>query len=282
MEYFTLNNGKKMPALGLGTLRIFGREAEDAVVSAVRYGYRHIDTASSYQNEKAVGRGIARCGVPREELFVTVKIWPSDYTRAETALAGSLRRLGIGYADLVLLHHPVGDVYGAWESLQKEVDAGRAGALGLSNFSKEQTEEFIRRFRVKPSLLTVENHPYAPQNELREYLRSQGIVLEAWYPLGHADHKLMEEPVILSLAEKYGKTPVQIILRWHIQTGNSVLPGSKDPAHIRENIDIFDFALSREDMEQIAGLDSGTLYKVFTDEMRARYLAWEPDWDDQE
>lgn len=282
MEYFKLNNGREMPALGLGTLRIFGKDAEEAVICAVQDGYRHIDTASSYQNEKAVGRGIARCGVSRDELFITVKIWPSDYVRAKTAVAGSLRRLGIDYADLVLLHHPVGDVYGAWESLEELVDDGTVRALGLSNFSKEQTAEFIRRFRIRPSLLTVENHPYAPQNELRSFLRSQGIVLEAWYPLGHADRSLMEEPVILSLAEKYGKTPVQILLRWHIQIGNSVLPGSKNPEHIRQNIDIFDFCLTGEDMAEIAKLDSGKLYKEFTDEMRQRYLAWEPDWDDQE
>ncbi|MBQ9152746.1 MAG: aldo/keto reductase [Solobacterium sp.] len=282
MKYFELNNGRKMPALGLGTLRMFGKDAEAAVICAVRNGYRHIDTASSYQNEKAVGRGIAGCGIPREELFITVKIWPSDYVRAKSAAAGSLRRLGIDYADLVLLHHPVGDVYGAWSSLEELVDEGVVRGLGLSNFSKEQTAEFIRRFRIRPSLLTVENHPYAPQNELRSYLNSQGIVLEAWYPLGHADHRLMEEPVILRLAEKYNKTPVQILLRWHIQIGNSVLPGSKNPEHIRQNIDIFDFVLSEDDMTEIAELDTGTLYKEFTDEMRQRYLAWEPDWDDQE
>ena len=282
MEYFTLNNGQKMPALGLGTLRMFGQEAEQAVITAVQNGYRHIDTASSYQNEKAVGRGIAKCGIPREELFITVKVWPSDYTRVRTAVAGSLRRLGIDYADLLLLHHPVGEVYTAWESFQELVDEGKARALGLSNFTKEQTAEFIRRFRIRPALLTVENHPYAPQNDLREYLRSEGIVLEAWYPLGHADHKLLEEPVILALAEKYGKSAVQILLRWHIQIGNSVLPGSRNPEHIRENIDIFDFCLSDEDMQSIASLDTNTLYKVFTDEMRQRYLAWEPDWDDQE
>ena len=282
MEYFTLNNGQNMPVLGLGTLRIFGKDAEDAVVCAVQNGYRHIDTASSYQNEKAVGRGIAKCGVPREELFITVKVWPSDYTRVWTAVEGSYRRLGIDYADLLLLHHPVGDVYGAWESFEELVDEGKAKAIGLSNFSKEQVAEFISRFRIKPALLTIENHPYAPQNELREYLKSEGIVLEAWYPLGHADHKLLEEPVILELAEKYHKSPVQVLLRWHVQIGNSVLPGSKNPVHIKENIDIFDFCLTEEDMKQIAGLDSGTLYKEFTDAMRQRYLAWEPDWDDQE
>ena len=282
MEYLTLNNGIQMPALGLGTLRIFGKDAENAVIEATNCGYRHIDTASSYQNEKAVGRGIAHCGIPREELFITVKIWPSDYTHAEEAFEGSLRRLQIDYCDMLIVHHPVGDYYACWESFEKLVKAGKARALGLSNFSQEQIKGFVERFEIKPSLVTVETHPYAAQNQLREYLKSQGIVLEAWYPLGHADSHLLQEPVILRLAEKYGKSPVQIILRWHVQMGNSVLPGSKSPEHIRENIDIFDFALSEEDMKEIALLDTGTQYKVFTDEMRQRYLNWTPDWDDQE
>ncbi len=282
MEYFTLNTGALMPVLGLGTSNILGKDAEEAVITAVQYGYRHIDTASSYLNEKAVGRGIARCGVPREDLFITVKVWPSDYTRVEKAVEGSFRRLGIDYADMLIVHHPVGDYYACWQSFEKLVQEGKARALGLSNFSKEQIAGFIERFEVKPSLVTVESQPYCPQNELREYLKENGIVMEAWYPLGHGDSRLLEEPVVLKLAEKYGKSPVQIILRWHVQTGNSVLPGSKTPAHIRDNIDIFDFELSAQDMAEMTKLDTGTLYKVFTDEMRQRYLRWEPDWDDQE
>ena len=282
MEYLTLNNGLKMPVVGLGTNRVTGTDCENAVVAAAECGYRHIDTASSYLNEKAVGRGIARCGVKREDLFITVKMWPSDYLRAEEALEGSFRRLGIDYCDILLVHHPVGDYYTCWESFEKLVKAGKARAIGLSNFSGEQIAEFIERFEIKPSLVTVEAHPYAPQSELREFLQSQGIVMEAWFPLGHADAKLLEEPVILKLAQKYHKSPVQVILRWHTQLGVSVLPGSKSPAHIRENIDIFDFSLSEEDMEEMKTLDSGKKYKEFTDEMRQRYLRWDPDWDDQE
>ncbi|MCR5228723.1 MAG: aldo/keto reductase [Solobacterium sp.] len=281
MEYFTFRNGLRMPALGLGTSNIKPELAEDAVCEAIRCGYRHIDTASSYLNEKAVGRGIAKSGISREKLFITVKVWPSDYTRAEQAVEGSFRRLGIDYADILLVHHPVGDYFGCWQTFEELLKKGKTKALGLSNFSMEQIQEFIDRFEVKPSLVTVESHPYASQKKLRQFLNDNGIVMEAWYPLGHGDKKLTEEPVFRKLAEKYGKSVVQIILRWHIQIGNSVLPGSGNPEHIRQNLDIFDFSLSSEDMAEIAELDTETLYKVFTDEMRQRYLRWEPDWDDQ-
>ncbi len=281
MDYFTFRNGLQMPVLGLGTSNIKPEFAEDAVCSAIQCGYRHIDTASSYLNEKAVGRGIAKSGISRDKLFITVKVWPSDYPRAEQAVEGSFRRLGIDYADILLVHHPVGDVFGCWQTFEKLLKEGKTKALGLSNFSMEQIREFMDRFEIKPSLVTVESHPYASQKQLRSFLNENGIVMEAWYPLGHGDQKLTEEPVFKKLAEKYGKSVVQIILRWHVQIGNSVLPGSKNPDHIRQNLDIFDFRLSDEDMAEIALLDTETLYKVFTDEMRQRYLRWEPDWDDQ-
>lgn len=282
MQYFTLNNGIEMPALGLGTSNLKGIDCENAVAYAIQHGYEHIDTASSYLNEKAVGRGIAKSGVNRDNLFITVKVWPSDYERAMESLEGSFARLGIDYADMVIIHHPVGNYYACYETFEKAIQEGKARSIGLSNFSQTQIQSFIDRFEVKPSLVTVESHPYYPQNELREFLTKENIVLEAWYPLGHGDAKLTQEPILLELAEKYHKSVIQIVLRWHIQVGNSVLPGSKTPSHILDNISIFDFELREEDMTKIATLDTHTLYKEFTDELLQRFLAWEPDWNDQE
>ncbi|MBP3891771.1 MAG: aldo/keto reductase [Solobacterium sp.] len=282
MNYFTLNNGITMPALGLGTSNLKGIDCEDAVAFALQNGYEHIDTASSYYNEKAVGRGIAKSRVAREKMFITVKVWPSDYEHAKEAVQGSFARLGIDYADMLIVHHPTGDYDACYKAFEELYQEGKTRSIGLSNFSKTQILHFLNDFTIAPSLVTVEAHPYFPQEELHEFLNAHQLVLEAWYPLGHGDENLTKEPILLELAEKYQKSVVQILLRWHIQMGNSVLPGSKTPSHIADNINIFDFALTKEDMEKIASLNKHQPYKEFNDEMYTRFLNWKPDWNDQE
>ncbi|MBR3384446.1 MAG: aldo/keto reductase, partial [Atopobiaceae bacterium] len=232
MQYITLNNDVRMPAEGLGTFLMSPKEAEDATLAAIRAGYRHIDTANGYYNEAGVARGIRRSGVPRVQVFVSTKLWPSGYAHAAEHIDKTLARMGLDYVDMLILHQPCGDYLAAWKAMEDAYKAGKVRALGLSNFPVEKIQEVIDAAEVKPQLVTVENHPYHPNDELREFLSQYGIVIEAWYPLGHGDASLREEPVFAKLAEKYGKSPVQVILRWHIQKGNSIIPGSKSPAHL--------------------------------------------------
>ncbi len=282
MEYLELNNGIKMPAEGLGTFLLSPAEAEASSVAALAAGYEHIDTANAYMNEKAVGRAIAKSGVARNKLFVSTKLWPSVYEAGDAAIEGTLNRLGLDYVDMLILHQPVGNYLAAWKTMEKAYREGKVKALGLSNFPQEKIAEVIEAAEVKPQLVTVECHPYFTQKELREYLAPYGIVIEAWYPLGHGDAALQQEPVFVELGKKYGKTPAQVILRWHVQMGTSVIPGSKNPRHIKDNADIFDFALTSEEMAQIAKLDGTKKYYEATEEALANYLAIKPDFDSQE
>ena len=282
MEYFTLNNGIKMPMLGFGTSNLKGMECQNAVRDAIEVGYRHIDTASSYYNEKAVGRGIKDSGINREELFITVKVWPSHYVEAHKSIEDSFRRLQIDYADMAIVHHPCGDYDACYQAFEELYNDGKIKSIGLSNFSIPQIQYFLDDYTIKPSLVTVEAHPYNSQYILQEYLEKYNLVMEAWYPLGHGDKNLIQEPIILSLSKKYKKSPVQIILRWHIQMDHSVLPSSKNKDHIFDNYNIFDFNIEREDMGKIAQLNKNQLYKEFDDAMWNRFLDWHPDFDDQE
>lgn len=281
MEYMELNNGVKMPALGLGTFLLSPDEAESATEAALACGYEHVDTANAYMNEKAVGRAIAKSGVDRESVFVSTKLWPSVYDAGDAAVDSTLARLGMDYVDMLILHQPVGDYLAAWKTMEKAYREGKVRALGLSNFPQEKIQEVIDAAEVKPQLVTVESHPYFTQKELRGYLDAYGIVIEAWYPLGHGDAGMLQEPVFQRLAEKYGKTPAQAVLRWHVQIGNSVIPGSKNPRHIRDNADIFDFSLSDEEMAEVAKLDGTKKYYEATEEALAGYLALRPDFDAQ-
>ena len=282
MDYFTLNNGIKMPVLGFGTSNLKGQDCQNAVCEAINAGYRHIDTASSYYNEKAVGRGIKDSGINRDELFITVKIWPSHYPITKEAVEASFRRLQIDYADMLVVHHACGEYDTCYHAFEELYNEGKARSLALSNFSIPQVQHFIDDFTIKPSLLTVEAHPYHAQLELHEFLDKHQMVLEAWYPLGHGDTNLLQESIFQQLSEKYQKSVVQIILRWHIQMKHSVLPSSKNPDHIRDNLAIFDFVLSDEDMKQIATLNHNKPYKEFNEVMWNRFLDWHPDFDDQE
>ena len=282
MEYLKLNNDVKMPVEGLGTFLMSPAEAEAASLAALEAGYEHIDTANAYMNEKAVGRAIAKSGVVRDKLFVSTKLWPSVYEAGDAAIEGTLNRLGLDYVDMLILHQPVGNYLAAWKTMEKAYKEGKVRALGLSNFPQEKIAEVIDHAEIKPQLVTVECHPYFAQSDLREYLSQYGIVIEAWYPLGHGDKGLQEEPVFTKLAEKYGKTAAQVILRWHVQMGTSIIPGSKNPMHIADNADIFDFELTDEEMAEIAKLDGTKKYYEATEEALAGYLAIKPDFDAQE
>ena len=282
MEYLKLNNDVKMPVEGLGTFLMSPAEAEAASLAALEAGYEHIDTANAYMNEKAVGRTIAKSGVARDKIFVSTKLWPSVYEAGDAAIEGTLNRLGLDYVDMLILHQPVGNYLAAWKTMEKAYKEGQVRALGLSNFPQEKIAEVIDHAEIKPQLVTVECHPYFAQSDLREYLSQYGIVIEAWYPLGHGDKGLQEEPVFIKLAEKYGKTAAQVILRWHVQMGTSIIPGSKNPAHIADNADIFDFELTDEEMAEIAKLDGTKKYYEATEEALAGYLAIKPDFDAQE
>lgn len=276
--YLTLNNGLNMPQFGLGVYLIpDGKETIDACLNAFKLGYRHIDTAHAYQNERSVGVALKQSGLKREEVWLTTKLWPSEYGEGKTseAIDKMLERLQTDYIDLLLLHQQVGDYIGAWKDMEKAVKSGKVKSIGISNF-KENLEDLLSHATIKPAAIQVECHPYYPQHELKARMAEFGTVLESWYPLGHGDTKLLNEPILVKLAEKYHKTPAQIILRWHIEEGNSVFPKSTNPTHIQENFDIFDFALSDEDMKEIAKLDCGKRYYTADLEEQKRFLSWKP------
>lgn len=249
-------------------------EAEASVESAVRSGVRLIDTANGYMNESGTGRGIKKSGVAREDIFLVTKLWPTVYEK-ETAIEETLRRLDTDYIDLLFLHQPTDNWREGYQNIEKAVKAGKVKAIGLSNFPEDLLQEAIDTMEIKPQVVQVEAHPYFPQTTLKKKLAETAMGLMAWYPLGHGDKNLVNEPVFTELAAKYGKTNAQIILRWHIQSGNVVIPGSKNPDHIRDNFDIFDFTLSDEDMAAIAKVDRGVRYYTATPELLAAYASME-------
>ncbi len=274
MEYFTLNNGYKMPMAGIGTFMISPADAEVAVESALRNGARLIDTANAYMNESATGRGIKKSGVPREEIFLVSKLWPTVYEK-ETAVDEMLKRLDTDYVDVLFLHQPTDNWREGYRNIEKAVKEGKVRSIGLSNFSAEEVQEAIDTMEIKPQLVQVEAHPYYPQTELKKKLAETKMGLMAWSPIGHGDKNLINEPVFTELAKKYGKSNVQIILRWHVQSGNVVFPGSKNPDHIKDNFDIFDFALTDDEMAEIAKVDKNVRYYNATPELVASYKTME-------
>ena len=300
MEYLTLNNGIKMPMAGIGVFLMSPAEAEASVESALKSGVRLIDTANGYMNESGTGRGIKKSGVPREEIFLVTKLWPTVYEK-ETAVDESLARLGTDYIDLLFLHQPTDNWREGYKQIEKAYKEGKVKAIGLSNFPEDLLKEAVDTMEIKPQVVQVEAHPYFPQTELKKILAETGMGLMAWYPLGHGDKtlelkKILAEtgmglmawyplghgdktltgqPVFAELGAKYHKSPAQIILRWHIQSGNVVIPGSKNPDHIRDNFDIFDFALTEEEMAEIAKVDKGVRYYNGTPEMLQQYAKME-------
>lgn len=280
MEFVTLNNGVTMPMAGIGTFLLTPDEAEASVLSALRNGYRLIDTANAYVNEKAVGRAMKQSGVPREEIFLETKLWPSFYEQAD-AVEKTLERLDTDYIDLLLIHQPAGNYVAGYKQMERAYREGKVRAIGLSNFSAAQIREILDLCEVKPAVLQTEVHPYSQEKELKTFLAGEGIVIQAWYPLGHGDKALIEEPLFARLGQKYGKSSAQIILRWHIQNGNIVIPGSKNPEHIKANLDLFDFALTDGEMAQIAAMDRKKRYYTSTPELLKRYAEMVPPVDEQ-
>ena len=280
MEYATLNNGVKMPMAGIGTFLLTPDEAEASVLSALECGYRLIDTANAYVNEKAVGRAMKHSGLSREEIFLEAKLWPSLYEQPDV-VEKTLQRLDTDYIDLLLIHQPAGNYVAGYRQMEKAYKEGKVRAIGLSNFNKEQIREILDICEVKPAVLQTEVHPYYQEKGLKEFLSEQKMYIQAWYPLGHGDKALLEESLFAELGKKYGKSNAQIILRWHIQDGNIVIPGSKNPTHIKDNFALFDFELTEEEMARIAALDKNTRYYTSTPQMLKAYAEMMPDVDGQ-
>ena len=279
-KYVKLNNGVEMPMAGIGTFLLSPDEAEASVLSALQGGYRLIDTANAYVNEKAVGRAMKKSGLSRGEIFLETKLWPSFYGK-EDAVEKTLERLDTDYIDLLLIHQPAGNYTAGYRQMEKACKEGKVKAIGLSNFTEEGIKEILGICEIKPAILQTEVHPYAQKKELKEFLAKEDIVIQAWYPLGHGDAALIQEPVFAKFAEKYGKTNAQIILRWHIQAGNVVIPGSKNPDHIKANLDLFDFALTESEMEEIAALNKDKCYYTSTPELLKQYAEMVPPVDTQ-
>ena len=280
MEYVTLYHNMPMPMVGIGTFLMTPDEAEASVRSALEAGYRLIDTANAYVNEKAVGRAIRASGLDRKEIFLETKLWPSFYEQQD-AVDKTLERLGTDSIDLLLLHQPAGNYVAGYRLMEQAYREGKVKAIGLSNFNREQVEQILALCQVRPAVLQTEVHPYSQEKEYNAFLQKEGIAIQAWYPLGHGDQALREEPLFAQLAQKYGKSNSQIILRWHIQAGNVVIPGSKDPAHIRDNLDLFDFCLTEEEMEQIGAMDRQKRYYTSTPELLEKYASMVPPVDEQ-
>ena len=263
METIRLSNGVEVPVLGIGTFMITPEDTENAVYSAIKLGYRMIDTANAYMNEEAVGKSIAKAIseglVKREELFVSTKIWPTLYEKSD-AVEQTLSRLGLDYVDLLFIHQPSGNFVAGYQLIEQAYKAGKAKSLGISNMHGEKLERLLNAAEIKPHVIQLEAHPYCTEHEIMDRLAECGTKLMGWYPLGHGDAGLKQEPVFSKLADKYHKSNVQIILRWHTQMGFLTIPGSKNPDHIRDNADIFDFTLTADEMAEIAKLDGTRKY----------------------
>ncbi len=257
MEYVTLSNGVKMPQLGYGVYQVTRDECERCVADALKVGYRHIDTAQSYFNETEVGEAIKKSGIPREQLFITTKVWIEHYGYEECkkSVLESMRKLQVNYIDLVLLHQPFSDYYGAWRALEELYAEGKLRAIGVSNFYPDRLVDLCSFARIKPMVNQVETHPHNQQKVAHEWMKKYGVAHEAWAPFGEGRGGLFTDPVLEKIAAKYGKTVAQVMLRWHIQRGIIVIPKSTHVKRMRENFDVFGFALSDEDMNAIAALD---------------------------
>lgn len=275
-----LNNGILMPQFGLGTfLQPSDAVCEQSCLVALKAGYRHIDTAHAYNDEAGVGRAVKESGIPREEIWITSKLWPTEYGEGKTlkAIDEMLECMQLDYIDLLYVHQPVGDFVGAWRDMEKAVAMGKVRALGISNFdaSDEVFEKIMGESRVKPAVLQIECHPYAQRLAMREKVKPYGIHVTCWFPLGGAmsNGALLKDPIIIAIAEAHGKTPAQVILRWHMQEGFSAIPGASNPNYIKENIEIFDFELTDKEMAQMRGLNKEQrFFNMSLEEKERAYL----------
>lgn len=263
MKYVILNNGIKMPALGIGTFLISPPDAFNGVKEALKMGYRHIDTANMYGNERAVGRAIKESGVPRNEIFLATKIWPTEYHNPNI-VEETLERLGVDYVDLLYVHQPAGDWKACYKMIEKAYKEGKTKAIGISNMEGHWLDELYSFCEIKPQVIQVECHPYFPQEELVEQIKKDDIKIVSWFPLGHGDPTLLNQKVIGEIAKKHGVTNAQVLLRWQLDKGFTVIPGSKNVDHIRDNYEILSFSLDKEDMDKIATLNNGKKYNVQT------------------
>ncbi len=256
----TLNNGVDIPALGFGVWQMEDlKECENAVIKAIQTGYRMIDTAAIYQNETAVGAGVKNSGVNRDELFITSKVWVQDhgYEKTKSAFQRTLDRLQMDYLDMYLVHWPFGDFLGTWKALEELYQEGKIKAIGVCNFTVEKLEELKANSTVLPVINQIELHPVFQQKELQAYDRENNIITQPWSPLGNGNASLLSNPDLKAIADKYGKTVAQVILRWHLQEGFVVIPKSVTPSRIEENFNVFDFELTEDEMNVVRSLDTG-------------------------
>lgn len=275
MDFVTLNNGVRMPILGYGTLRLTTEQCAGCVAEAIHKGWRLIDTAKNYMNEAEVGKGIRQSGIPREELFITSKLWIEDYgyEQAKAAFQKSLDRLGLDYLDLYLLHQPFGDVYGAWRALEELYEAGKIRAIGVSNFHPDRIADFAFVSKIRPAVNQIEFSPYFQRWDDKRTDDEYGVQVESWGPLVSGAHpEVLAEPVLIEIGKKYGKTPAQIILRWLAQQGVVTVCKTQRPERMEENIRIFDFKLSVDDISRIAKLDKK--HTMFKDHRSPEDVRW--------
>ena len=260
MEYVSLNNGVKMPILGYGVYQVTQEECERCVLDALETGYRSLDTAQSYFNEEQVGNAIQKSGIPREEIFLTTKVWVEHYgyEAARVSVLESMKKLQTDYLDLVLLHQPFSDAYGAYRALEELYDEGKIRAIGISNFYVDRMVDFASFNRIRPAINQVEVHIFNQQKQMKEYADKYGIQLEAWAPFGEGRKGTFDNEAVAAIGRQYGKTPAQVMLRWHIQRGIVVIPKSTHRERMAENFNVFDFNLSAEDMEALTVLDTAT------------------------
>lgn len=260
MEHVVLNNGVVMPLEGFGVFQIPDpAECEEVTWGALKAGYRLLDTAAAYGNEEAVGRAIRKSGIPREEIFVTSKLWVQDYgyEKGKAGLEQSLEKLGLDYLDLYLLHQPVGDVLGSWKALEEAYQDGKIRAIGVANFYPAPLADFCETVEILPAVDQVELHPFFAQPKALENMKTYGVQPQAWGPLAEGKHNIFTHPVLTAIGQKYGKTAAQVALRWNVQRGVSIIPKSVHCDRIKQNLDIWDFQLTEEDMAQIGTLDLG-------------------------
>ncbi len=264
-NYLTLNNGYEIPQLGFGTIQQFEQQIQENVSFALNNGYSLIDTANRYGNEMDVGKGLKLSGLKREDYFLETKLGPTLYEN-DQAIDDTLERLGVDYVDVMILHHPVNNYIYAYKMLEKAYKEGKIKAIGISNFQVNQIQEILEKCEIPPMIMQVECHPYYPAEHVYEFCKEHHIQLQSWYPLGHGNSDLLNDPVIVEIAKAHNKSTVQVILRWHIQKGFGLVPGSKSKEHILSNAQIFDFELTEEEMKKMEGLNKHQPFYVVTEE----------------
>ena len=283
-----LNSGYEMPVLGIGCYILTPEEAENSVYNALKDGYRLIDTANVYMNERGVGRGM-KCAIDegictREEIFLTTKLWPSEYEDVEHAIEDTLKRLDTDYIDLLLLHQSVGNFVAGYQGMENAVKTGKVKSIGLSNFYEKKFDKVMEVAKIKPAVLQNETHPFWQGNDMKEYMAKYGTVLESWFPLGGRENTkdIFGDATIQKIARAHDKTPAQAVLRWHIQAGNIAIPGSADENEIAENIEIFDFELSDDEMAEIRALDGKMRFFTMSEEQQeTQFASYAPDFNNQ-